>query len=67
MSEVHTDLQNLTASIDGDVLSVPQILVKERLFLADYSELDNIPLHRNFVFYSPQVLLSLDKFGVLVD
>ena len=65
MSEVHTDLQNLEADVDGEVLSVAQILKKEKLFLADYSELDSIPLHQNFVFYSPQVLLSLDRLGDL--
>ena len=65
MSEVHEDLQNLEVEIDGEVLSVAQILKKQKLFLADYSELDSIQLNNNSVFYSPQVLLSLDKFGDL--
>jgi hypothetical protein len=59
LSELHKDLQNLEVQIEGQALSVNQFLAENKLFLADYSELDRIPLHRNFVFYSPQVLLNL--------
>ena len=33
--------------------------VQGDLYLADYSQLDQLPLQPNFVFYSPQVV-SLD-------
>jgi len=65
MSNVHKKLRSLTAEIDGEELPMDHIMRRGKLFLADYSELDNITLHGTAVFYSPQVLLSLDKFGDL--
>ena len=31
-------------------------IVQDDLYLADYSQLDQLPLRPNFVFYSPQVV-----------
>ena len=38
---------------------------KGNLYLADYSQLDNLPLHSNFVFYSPQVAPASDHICII--
>ena len=45
--------------------NVTNLLESNKLFIADYSVLDSIPLHGNFVFYSPQVLFQLSDEGAL--
>ena len=37
---------------------------KDNLYLADYSQLDDLPLHNNFVFYSPQVAPTSDHIFI---
>ena len=65
MSEVHEDIRNLTVEDKNSKKSTETLLKEEKLFLADYSFLDEIPLHQDYVFYSPQVLLSLESDGTL--
>ena len=54
-------MRNLKINHEGSTV-LTQFL-KKKLFLADYSFLDSIPLHRDFVFYSPQVLFHLNEKG----
>ena len=45
--------------------NVSTLLENKKLFIADYSILDSVPLHGNFVFYSPQVLFRVSDEGDL--
>ena len=65
IKEVNNDIRNLVIKHDGITYSTDDLLQKKRLFLADYSYLDSLPLHRDFVFYSPQVLFFLNDTGSL--
>ena len=65
LTEINQDIRKLTISIGGVNLSPKELVAQKKLFLADYSFLDSIPLHRNFVFYSPQVLFFLNREGNL--
>jgi len=52
-----------------DLTALPHVIDifnKGNLYLADYSQLDDLPLHGNFVFYSPQVLMSSSSNGLKI-
>ena len=63
--EINKDIRNLRVKYEGSTYSTSSLFQKKKLFLADYSFLDALPLHRNFVFYSPQVLFFLNSKGSL--
>ena len=65
LTELHQDIRSLIVNYQGLTLSTQTLLLKKKLFFVDYSFLDSIPLHQDFVFYSPQVLLYLDERGSL--
>ena len=65
LKEINKDLRNLVVEYKGVTYSTNGLFQNKKLFLVDYSDLDMLPLHRNFVFYSPQVLLSLNEEGSL--
>ena len=65
LTELHQDIRSLKITYQGLTLSTETLLHKKKLFLVDYSILDSIPLHQDFVFYSPQVLLYLNERGGL--
>ena len=65
MTEIHQDIRHLKL-YDGGIMLLPKNLFRDqKLFLVDYSTLDSIQLHSDFVFYSPQVLLYLNDEGSL--
>ena len=61
LTEINEDIRNFKINHKGS--TVLTLFLKKKLFVADYSFLDSIPLHRDFVFYSPQVLLNLNERG----
>ena len=63
--ELQPDLHGLEVTYKGNSLSTASLLRNKKLFMADYTFLDTVSLHRDFVFYSPQVLFSLDNHGSL--
>ena len=65
MAQIHQDIQNLKLYLGGVTLSPKKLFLDKKLFLVDYSTLDSISLHADFVFYSPQVLLYLNDKGSL--
>ena len=65
LKEVHRDLRNLTVGKGTRKTSTVSLLKRKKLFMVDYTFLDKIPLHRDYVFYSPQVLLALASDGTL--
>ena len=65
MTDIHQDIRHLKL-YDGIVMLLPENLFRDqKLFLVDYSTLDSIQLHSDFVFYSPQVFLYLNDEGSL--
>ena len=65
MAQIHQDIRNLKLYLGGVTLSTQKLFMDQKLFLVDYSTLDSISLHADFVFYSPQVLLYLNDKGSL--
>ena len=65
LTEIHQDIRYLKIEYQDRTLSTETFFRNHKLFLADYTFLDSISLHRNFVFYSPQVLLYLNPQGSL--
>ena len=65
LTEIHQDIRYLKMYDKGVTLSTETFFLNQKLFLADYSFLDSISLHRDFVFYSPQVLFYLNHKGSL--
>ena len=49
----------------GVTLSTETFFLNQKLFLADYSFLDSISLHSDFVLYSPLFLFCLNHKGSL--
>ena len=65
MTDIHKDIRHLKL-YNGGVMLLPENLFRDqKLFLVDYSTLDSIQLHSDFVFYSPQVFLYLNDEGSL--
>ena len=52
VGQVRVELREVEAGPAG---TARQLVEQGRLLMADYSQLDNIPQHKQFVFYSPQV------------
>ena len=65
LTEIHQDIPYLKMYDKGVTLSTETFFLNQKLFLADFSFLDSISLHRDFVFYSPQVLFYLNHKGSL--
>eukprot|EP00090_Calanus_glacialis_P043131 TRINITY_DN7631_c0_g1_i7.p1 TRINITY_DN7631_c0_g1~~TRINITY_DN7631_c0_g1_i7.p1 ORF type:complete len:921 (-),score=153.36 TRINITY_DN7631_c0_g1_i7:68-2830(-) len=65
LTEIHQDIRYLKMYDKGVTLSTETFFLNQKLFLADYSFLDSISLHSDFVFYSPQVLFYLNHKGSL--
>ena len=65
LMEINNNIRNLEIEYDGVTYSTDNLFQKKKLFLADYSFLDSLPLHWDFVFYSPQVLFFLNNDGSL--
>ena len=63
LTELNTDIHNLSVKYDGLTYSTRNLFHKKKLFLADYSFLDSLSLNGNLVFYSPQVLFFLNNKG----
>ena len=65
LTELQKDIRYLKINHKGGTISTETLLLKQKLFIVDYSFLDSIPLYKNCVFYSPQVLLYLNNRGSL--
>ena len=65
LNDLHPDIRSLEISFQGFTHTTKTLFHENKLFMADYSFLDSIPLHQDFVFYSPQVLLYLNERGGL--
>ena len=65
LTEIHEDIRRLKIDKKGVTITTEKLLKRRKLFIVDYSFLESIPLHKDFVLYSPQVVLYLNKRGSL--
>lgn len=66
LEELRQELRGVRVKVGSSYQQdLTPLITSGKLFMADYSDLDSLPLNRDFVFYSPQVLLALDPSGSL--